>query len=66
MAKQGFIVVDEKDWKEIPPEHRDWLVFKTLQNMDDRLRSLELWNKVLSFTGGMVGGVMATFGIKLL
>jgi hypothetical protein len=63
---KGFIVVDEKDWKEIAPERRDWLIFNTLKSMDARLQSLERWNKALSFAGGMLGGVLATLGIKLL
>ena len=30
----GFLVIDEKDWKELTPERRDWLIFNTLKSLD--------------------------------
>ena len=61
----GFLVVDEKDWCDATHDQRDWMVFKTLKSMDDRLKKLERWNTVAAFTGGMIGGAMAFLGIKI-
>ena len=62
--KNRFLVVDEKDWKEMPPERRDWLIFNTLESMDCRLKKLERWNACFSFVGGIIGGFAAVMGIK--
>lgn len=64
----GFLVVDEKDWKELSPERRDWLLFNTLKSMDARLSKLEnrpVIDKCFSFAGGIIGGALAYLGIKL-
>jgi hypothetical protein len=55
----GFLVVDEMDWEGATEQQRDWMIFKTLRSMDERLRRLEKWNKVSSFAGGCVGGFAA-------
>jgi len=63
----GFLVVDEKDWKDLTPERRDWLIFNTLQALDNRMMALEkrpLSDKCWSFMGGIVGGFAASLGIK--
>jgi hypothetical protein len=65
MAK-GFLVVDEKDWSELAAERRDWLIFNTLKSMDDRLKSLESWNKPLSVIGGVLGGFLAALGLRMI
>ena len=64
----GFLVLDEQDWKEATPEQRDWMIFKTLKSMDARMSALEkrpLMDKCFSFFGGAVGGFAATLGIKI-
>lgn len=63
----GFIVVDEKDWCEATPEQRDWMIYKTLKSLDERMRKLEkrpMTDKLFSFLGGAVGGFAASLGIK--
>jgi hypothetical protein len=55
----GFLVVDEMDWEGASEEQRAWMVFKTLKSMDERLKSLERWNKFMSFAGGFIGGFVA-------
>lgn len=60
----GF-VVNRETWNRIPQEQRDWLLFDTMTNLICRLKSLERWNKTLSFSGGVVGGALAAFGIKM-
>lgn len=55
----GFIIVDENDWEIATSDQREWMIFKTLRSMDDRLKSLERWNKCMSFAGGIVGGFIA-------
>lgn len=63
----GFIVIDEKDWREATPEQRDWMIFKTLRNLDERMHKIEnrpVVDKCLSFFGGVLGGFLAFLGIK--
>jgi len=63
----GFLVLDENDWRGATPEQRDWMIFKTLKSMDERLKALEkrpLMDKCFSFLGGAVGGFAAALGIK--
>lgn len=63
----GFLVVDERDWKDLPPERRDWMIFNTLRSLDERMKKLEkrpLTDKCWSFLGGAVGGFAAAIGIK--
>ncbi len=63
----GFLVVDEKDWKELAPERRDWLIFNTLKSMDTRLKTLEhrpFIDKCFAFLGGIIGGFAAALGLK--
>lgn len=63
----GFLVLDEKDWETATPEQRDWMIFKTLKSLDNRMQKLEkrpLIDKAFAFTGGVVGGALASFGIK--
>lgn len=63
---ERFLVCDDKDWDGMTTDQRDWMIFKTLRSMDDRLKSLERWNKALSFAGGIIGGALAAIGIKLI
>jgi len=65
MPVNGFLIVDEKDWKGLDPDRRDWLIFNTLKSMDGRLKKLERWNKASSFVGGIIGGALAALGIKM-
>lgn len=59
----GFILSKET-WDHMPEEQQKWIMFETMQNVNIRLRHLEKWNKVFAFTGGVVGGIAATLGIK--
>jgi hypothetical protein len=63
------MVLNEKDWEKQTPEQRDWLVFNTLQAMNERLKIIEgrkLFDRTCSFLGGVVGGVAAMIGGKLI
>jgi hypothetical protein len=65
--ENGFLVLDEKDWKDASAEQRDWMVYKTLKSMDSRLKKLERRSVVhncFSFVGGVIGGILAAIGIK--
>lgn len=60
----GFMVVTEKDWESATPDRRSWMIFNTLQAMEERIDSLEgspFSQKVYSFIGGVLGGAMAVF-----
>lgn len=63
----GFLILDENDWKEATPEQRDWMIFKTLKAINERLLTLEkktITDKCFSFLGGIVGGFAAALGLK--
>ena len=68
--KNGFLVLDEKDWSDASPEQRDWYIYKTLRSMDDRLQALEgksllyrVYVSIGAVVGGMIGGLGAVFGL---
>ena len=68
--KNGFLVLDENDWKDASPEQRDWYIYKTLRSMDDRLQALEgksllyrVYVSIGAVVGGMIGGLGAVFGL---
>ena len=66
-AGDGFLIINEKDWKKMTAEQRDWAVFNTLCRMDQRLSRLEkrpIVDKCFSFLGGILGGAASAFGIK--
>ena len=68
MAKNGFIVIDENDWRDATPEGRDWMIYKTLKSMDGRLQALEgksLFNRVCMSIGAVVGGFVGGLGAVL-
>ena len=64
----GFLVLNEKDWKQMSPQQKEWATFNTLQSMSERLGRLEkrpVIDKCFSFLGGVVGGAAAFLGIKI-
>ena len=64
----GFLVLDEQDWKDATPEQRDWMIFKTLKSLDSRMGELEkrpFAHKCFAFMGGVIGGFAAAIGIKV-
>jgi hypothetical protein len=63
----GFLVLDEKDWECATAEQRDWMIFKTLKSLDERMQKLEqrpTIDRCFSFLGGVIGGFAATLGFK--
>ena len=64
----GYMIITEKDWEKATPENRSWMLFNTVQNMNNRLKKLErrpIVDKVLAFGGGIFGGALAYLGIKM-
>lgn len=64
----GFMIITEKDWENATEKQRSWMLFNTVQNMNDRLKKLErrpIVDKVLAFGGGIFGGALAYIGIKM-
>lgn len=59
----GFIITKDT-WERTPQEQRDWIMFETIQSMNDRLKVLERWNKAMSFAGGVTGGIAAVIVTK--
>jgi hypothetical protein len=60
----GFIITKDT-WERTPQEQRDWIMFETIQSMNDRMKVLERWNKAMSFAGGITGGIAAVVVSKL-
>jgi len=60
----GFIISKES-WERMDEEERKWITFDTLQDMHQQLKSLKRWNKITSGAGGIIGGILAFFGLKL-
>lgn len=61
----GFIIISDKEWEKSAPEQRDWMIFNTLKSIDARLSKLEnrqFYDKVSSFIGGIIGGIVAVIG----
>lgn len=64
----GYMIITEKDWEKADENQRGWMMFNTIQNMDKRLKKLErrpVIDKIYSFVGGIIGGVLAFLGIKI-
>lgn len=62
------MIITEKDWEKANENQRGWMMFNTIQNMNERLRILEkrsMTHKVLTFVGGIIGGALAYIGIKV-
>jgi len=62
----GFIVTKE-DWESMTPAQQSWMTFNAVQAMNERVEALEkrpFFDKCFSFMGGLIGGVLATMGIK--
>jgi len=64
----AHMIVSEESWRGMPEEDRAWLMFNTLQAVDQRVTKLEKrkWlDKSLTFGGGALGGFLAYLGINL-
>jgi hypothetical protein len=64
----GFAITKET-WEHMPTEQRDWIVFETMQGMRndiEKLKKRPVTDKLYSFAGGIVGGICAFFGGKII
>lgn len=64
----GFLVLNEHDWEKASPEQQNWMTFRTLKSIDARLSKLEkrpVVDKLYAFMGGIIGGIVSFFGVKL-
>ena len=63
----GYMIITEKDWDKSTPEQRDWMVFRTIQDINKRLEKLERRSfiyKTIAFVSGTIGGALAYIGLK--
>lgn len=66
------MVVTEKDWEKSTSSRKNWMIYNTLQALEDRLKKLEnkaFIEKIYSFTGGILGGALAVWaylGLKAI
>lgn len=63
----SYMIITEKDWEKATPEQQNWMTFNTMQKMDQRLKKLEshpLRDKLFAFGGGIIGGALASMGLK--
>ncbi|MFH0926269.1 MAG: hypothetical protein V1872_11700 [bacterium] len=67
MANKRYFVVDEQTWKRIPANEQVWMIYKNQVETNSRLDRLERTNFIKSlsaFIGGIVGGSLASLGVK--
>jgi hypothetical protein len=65
----GKMIVTKEAWERLESGDREWLMFDTLQSLDQRITTLEsksVFDRTCSFLGGVLGGVASVFGIKVL
>lgn len=63
------MIVNKETWNKLAGEERDWILYNSLQDLDERLRHLEnksFFNKSLAFLGGIFGGMVSFFGSKAI
>lgn len=61
------MVLSEESWKNLTPENRDWIIYNTLNDLDDRVKIIErrkIINTSITFVGGVFGGVIGFFSSK--
>ena len=63
------MIITDKDWENATEEQRSWMLFNTMRDVNSRLERLEkrsfLVDKIYSFFGGILGGILAWLGIKI-
>lgn len=62
------MIITKETWGSLPGTDREWVLYNTLQDIDDRLKRLEtksIFHKSLAFLGGILGGIAAYFGSKM-
>lgn len=60
----GFIVITEKDWEESTSDRKSWMIYNTLQALEERIKHLEgkaFIEKTYAFVGGILGGALAVW-----
>lgn len=66
--QDNYMVITEKDWENASEKQRSWMLFNTIQHMNDRLMKLEkkpILDKICAFAGGIIGGILSYFSIRL-
>lgn len=61
------MVISKDDFKALPPDDRDYIIYTTVNNVERRVYALEQkrWiNRGASFLGGIAGGIIAILGVK--
>jgi len=67
MANGNGFVITKETWEKLPQEQREWMLYDTVQDMNNRLKAVEkrpLTDKCLAFVGGLIGGALSAIGIK--
>jgi len=65
----GKMIVTRETWKELDEEDRGWLLYETVNGLEKRVERIEgrnLFDKTCSFLGGVLGGVAAVLGWKVV
>jgi len=65
----SFIVdLTREDWDKLPPDQKLWLIYSAVCNLNSRVRCLEnrrYFDRVASFLGGVLGGIVAVLSSKI-
>jgi len=68
MSERQLFRLTEKDWERATPEQQGWYTYSALTGLNQRLDELESkrwFRSSLAFVGGLIGGALATLGIKI-
>jgi len=61
------MIVNKETWSKLAGEEREWILYNSLCELDDRLKRIEnksFFHKTLAFLGGVFGGMVSYFGSK--
>ncbi len=68
MGEHQLFNLTEKDWERATQEQQGWYTYSALINLSKRLDEVERkrwFRNSLAFIGGLIGGALATLGIKI-
>lgn len=67
-SSQAHMVISKDDFKALPPDDRDYIIYTTVNNVERRVSVLEkrkLIDKGVAVVTGFLGGIAGILGLKL-
>lgn len=63
------VVMDEKTWRDLTSESRDWIIYNTVINQGKRITEIESkhsFSKSYAVIGGFFGSIASFFGARFI